>query len=172
MALVPSAAIHGCWCYHLLYSFSVPPLMYQLHPIQHSATMFITTNMQERKPTFANPAYAREAIEVLYRIKALHSFCLFGFVIMPDHCHLLLRVPPEGALSKIMNRFKMGVSHSIGLGPLWQAKFHASTPANLFATLQYIHQNPVRAELVRHPEDYRWSSAHAMWHVDPLWDNL
>jgi putative transposase len=142
--------------------------MYQKHPVQHSATMFITTNTLQRGCVFADAAHAREAVEVLYRVKSLHPFSLFGFVVMPDHCHLLAYASLQNPISKIMNRFKMGVSHSLELGPIWQPRFDLVIPEKPESVLRYIHQNPVVAGLVNHEEDYPWSSASGKWKVEML----
>ena len=48
--------------------------MTQRHPIQNDVTMFITTNIYEGEPIFENDAYAREAIEALYRVKNMRPF--------------------------------------------------------------------------------------------------
>ncbi len=142
--------------------------MFQRHPIQSEALMFITTNTMNRRKVFANPAYAREVIETLYRVQELHPFFLFGFVIMPDHCHLLLNVPPPESISRIMNCFKSGVSHNIGLGTIWQTRFHMRIVQNSRKVLKYIHLNPVRARIAEIPENYPWSSACGRWDVTPL----
>ena len=130
--------------------------------------MLITTNVKDRLPLFLDAAYAREAIEVLYRVQELHIFFLYGFVIMPDHCHLLIRITEEIKMSKIMNRFKMGLSHSIGKGPIWQARFDCRIVRDPWRALKYIHQNPVKAGLCIKPEDYPWSSASGKWDVMEL----
>lgn len=132
--------------------------------------MFVTTNIRYRDALFVEPAYAREAIEVLYRVQELHPFFLYGFVIMPDHCHFLMSVPGPGSISTIMNRFKMGVSHSIGKGSIWQPRFYITFPEEPSKALQYIYQNPVREELVELPEHYPWSSASGKWDVSDLPD--
>jgi len=130
--------------------------------------MLVSTNTKSRKPVFANPAYAHEAIDTLYRLQTLHPFFLFGFVIMPDHCHILLNVPPPETISVIMRQFKSGVSHNLGIGPFWQERFHMETPENSKAALKYIHENPVKAGLVDSPERYKWSSASGLWDVTDL----
>ncbi len=66
----------------------------------------MTTNVKDRKPIFRNDAYAREAIETLYRVQESYPFMLYAFVIMPDHCHFLLQIPDGGSLSKMMNVYK------------------------------------------------------------------
>lgn len=66
--------------------------MTQRHFLQNDVTMFVTTNILDRRKIFSDSAKAREAIETLYRVKDLHPFLLFGFVIMPNHCHFLVHV--------------------------------------------------------------------------------
>ena len=142
--------------------------MSQRHPVQNDVPMLITTNVADRKPMFRNPAFAREAIDVLYRVQELRPFFLFGFVVMPDHCHFLLNVPEPGSVSTIMKHYKMGVSHSIGLGPIWQPRFHMRIVRNIGKALRYVHLNPVRAGLAEHAEGYPWSSASGQWDVKEL----
>lgn len=143
--------------------------MFQRHEIQNNETMLITTNIKNRKSIFSNDPFALEAVETLYRIKLLYLFELYGFVIMPDHCHLLLRVLAPAKISTIMKQWKSGVSFNIGLGPIWQSRFHIRTPDDVYAALRYIHMNPVKAGLVTEPHLYPWSSANERWEVDQLY---
>ena len=142
--------------------------MSQPHPTQSDALFFITTNCHNREPLFKNSSYAREAIDVIYRVQEQHPFFLHGFVIMPDHCHLLLFVDEHESISTIIGCYKMGVSHAIGIGLIWQPRFHMRLPENAGATLHYIHQNPVKAGLTDHSEDYPWSSASGKWDITDL----
>ena len=48
--------------------------MFQRHPIQNEALMLITTNTQHRRKVFADSAYAKEAVDSLYRTQQLHPF--------------------------------------------------------------------------------------------------
>jgi putative transposase len=142
--------------------------MSQRHPIQHEALMFVTTNTRARTPLFAHAPYANEAVETLYRVREQLPFLLHGFVIMPDHCHILLRVPAPASVSTIIGTFKSGVSFNIGNGPIWQRRFHLRLPDDAMRVLAYIHRNPVRAGLVQIAEDYPWSSASGRWDVTAL----
>ncbi|MFH1444370.1 MAG: transposase [Candidatus Peregrinibacteria bacterium] len=143
-------------------------MVVKCRPIENDVTLLVTTILQNRKPLFSNPAIAREAIDTLYRVQDQHPFFLFGFVIMPDHCHLLIRVPSPGKISTVMNRWKMGVAHSIGLGPIWQSRFDARTVHDVSEALRYIHNNPAKAGLVEIPDNYPWSSASGKWDVQPI----
>jgi putative transposase len=139
--------------------------MTQRHPLQADELMFVTAVVRDRRPIFANPAYAREAVETLYRVQQLHPFFLFGFVIMPDHCHILLHVPDGGSISRIMGSFKRGVAHNVGIGSLWQPRFHIKIPGDISSVCEYIHLNPVKAGLAETPDQYPWSSACGKWDV-------
>lgn len=116
-------------------------------------------------PIFSNPTFAREAIDTLYRVQVSHPFFLFGFVIMPDHCHFLLNVPEPGKISNIMSVYKSGVTFNTGLKKVWQARFHIREIKNPQEALKYIFLNPVRKSLVEEPEKYPWSSASGKWDV-------
>jgi putative transposase len=97
--------------------------MFQRHPIQNQHMMFVTTNIYNRIPVFANPAHARMATETLYDIQKEYPFFLYAFAIMPDHCHFLMHVPEHGSISKIMYQYKRAVSFHVGK-PIWQSRFH------------------------------------------------
>jgi len=140
----------------------------QRHPLQNDYLMFITTNMEKRKPVFSEPACARIAVETLYGIQQFYPFFLYGFVIMPNHIHLLLRVPDGGSVSKTIGVYKRAVTFNIGRGPLWQRRFHMRIPHDPLGALRYIHMNPVKAGLCSSPEEYPWSSASGRWDVMEL----
>ncbi len=143
-------------------------MAFQRHPLQDSAIMFITTNVHDRRPLFSRSEYANEVILALYRTQEIFPFFLYGFVIMPDHVHLLLSVPENGSISKIMHTFKRGSAFNIGQGSIWQSRFHLITPKNPHRALAYIHANPVQAGITLSIDDYPWSSASGKWDVSPL----
>ncbi len=142
--------------------------MSQRHFVQNDQTMLVTTVTLNRAPVFAHAANAREAIDCLYRVQQLHPFFLFSFVIMPDHCHFLLRVPAPGKISTIMSAYKGGLTFDLGIKKLWQPRFHIRLVEDANAALAYIHANPVRRELSETPETYPWSSASGTWDIVPL----
>ncbi len=129
--------------------------------------MLVTTNTMNRVPVFADPAYAREAVESLYRVQQSQPFFLFGFVIMPDHCHFVLTVPEFGSISKIMYAYKRAVSFEIGK-PIWQSRFHMKEAGNVSEVLKYVHANPVKKNLCEECSQYPWSSASGRWDVCDL----
>lgn len=144
--------------------------MTQRHVVQSDATLLVTTNTLGRQPVFANPSHAREAIECLYRVQQLHPFFLFAFVIMPNHCHFLIRVPSPNSVSNVMNTYKSGLAFDIGIPKLWQRRFHTREVENFVEAKNYIHWNPLRAGLIEDYETYPWSSACGKWDLSPLPD--
>jgi putative transposase len=139
--------------------------MFQRHHDQNQRLMLVTTNTKNRRKVFADPACAREAVEALYFIQGRHPFFLYGFVVMPDHCHLLLYAPEGSEISRIMRDYKRRVAFSIGKGSIWQSRFHILYPEDRSAALSYIHANPVQARLVDQPQKYPWSSASGTWDI-------
>lgn len=93
----------------------------------------------------------------------IHAFCF-----MNNHIHLLIQV---GAvpLSKIMQNIAFRYSQNINLrndrvGHLFQGRFKAILiEENVYfkRLIRYIHRNPVRANLIKDPKDYFWSSHNA-----------
>ncbi len=114
----------------------------------------------------------------LREVAAEHAIAVHAYVLMPNHVHLLVTPPADGALSRAMQSlgrryvrwFNDKYSRS---GTLWEGRFR-SAPIDadryLLACSRYIELNPVRAGIVSAPEQYRWSSYahHAGIRVDPL----
>jgi putative transposase len=92
----------------------------------------------------------------------VHSFCL-----MTNHVHLIVNPGNEpDNLSWFMKRVAgrytgyMNASYS-RTGTAWNGRFKSNliqTDGYLLACSRYVELNPVRAGMVAHPEDYRWSS--------------
>jgi putative transposase len=102
-------------------------------------------------------------METLQHYRWLGHFKLHAFVVMPDHVHLLL-TPGELALERVVGLIKGGFSHKVGSkSPVWQRGFsdrRMRDRAEFEIRRDYIHQNPVRAKLVKQMRDYPFSSAH------------
>jgi putative transposase len=93
---------------------------------------------------------------------------IWAWCLMPNHVHLILVPSNEdglrAALGEAHRRYTRFVNGREGWhGHLWQERF-ASFPMDeewLIACARYVELNPVRAGLVRRPEQWRWSSARA-----------
>jgi putative transposase len=92
---------------------------------------------------------------------AVISLWLGGYVVMPEHVHLLVNEPGRGPLSRTVQALKLSVSMRSRERPFWQAHyydFNISTHDKFVEKLRYIHRNPVRRGLAARPEDWKWSS--------------
>jgi len=142
--------------------------MTQRHPTQWGSTVLVTICTHERFPYFEVAEIAQCAVECLYKVKELHPFELFAFVIMPDHCHLLIRARKEFGISRIINSYKSAVVLVSGMQKIWQKRFHVKIVDDMGTALRYIHANPIKKQFVQLAEDYPWSSASKRWTIDDI----
>ena len=132
---------------------------YQTNGTDH----FITFSCYQRSP-FLNDDHARTTFEeILERVRHTHQFYLFGYVLMPEHVHLLLSEPKRQLLSNTMRVLK-GETSKLLKGDrrqFWQTRyydFNVLTHRKHVEKLKYMHRNPVERGLVESPEDWPWSS--------------
>ena len=127
---------------------------------------FITWSCYRRKPLLGSPARRDLVLAVLELMRVRYRFAVIGYVVMPEHVHLLISEPMIGDPSKIIQAVKLGVSRRLAIGgefsgKFWQSRFY---DFNLWGQqkevekLKYMHRNPVVRGLVASPEDWRWSS--------------
>ena len=128
---------------------------------------FVTAVTRNREPIFRN---ARAAELILTGLGKLHEeleFALLGYVVMPDHIHLVVAPGPIANLSRIMQsvkgRFAREWNHRRGKsGSIWQPRYYESavrSEQQLVQWLKYIDDNPVHAGLTHSPQDYPYCSA-------------
>ena len=93
---------------------------------------------------------------------------VLGYVLMPNHFHLVLWPRGDGDLSRWMqwlmtSHVRRYHRHYGGSGHVWQGRFKAfpiEQDEHLLAVLRYVERNPLRAKLVRRAENWLWSSLH------------
>jgi putative transposase len=90
-----------------------------------------------------------------------YDFVVAGYVVMPEHIHLLVSEPKKAALSKALQALKLSVSVQSTHRPFWQVRYY---DFNVFSTgkrsekIDYMHENPTKRGLVSEPDDWAWSS--------------
>jgi REP element-mobilizing transposase RayT len=149
-----------------------------------SQALFITVVAKDRLPIFRSDAIKLVTSHALDEARRSGDFLIFAYVIMPDHLHLLTDCPNtsakilrymkgligrrvidylkeqgyESSLAKLRHeQWKRKHAHS-----LWQQEKNVLSIFSEVMFMQkvnYIHLNPVRADLVERAIDYRWSSA-------------
>jgi putative transposase len=129
---------------------------------------FVTTVTREHRSRFTDENICREVLEVFEYYRAKFELLCYGYVLMPEHLHAVLRQLNEGGhVSSLMENFKRLTSRkltSAGItdAALWQEHYDdVPIPGSnaLRTKLQYVHHNPVRRGLMERAEDYLWSSA-------------
>jgi len=91
-----------------------------------------------------------------------------AYVLMPNHVHLLLTPANTNSAGDLMKRLGQRYVQYVNRsykrsGTLWEGRFRSCVieqETYLFNCQRYIEMNPVRAGIVQHPDEYRWSSYH------------
>ena len=126
---------------------------------------FVTFSCYRRAPLLSDPLTRDTFVATLERVRGWYAFYLTGFVVMPEHVHLLLSEPERGRLSVALQMLKQLVSCKLNestTSPFWQPRyydFNVYREQKLLEKLDYMHRNPVERGLVTRPEDWTWSSA-------------
>ena len=144
---------------------------------------FITCSCYRRMPLLASSRAKNLFVKILGEVRDRYGFALAGYVVMPNHIHLLISEPAKGTPSTVMQVLKQRVSRRIRRKPrkkvssqqlslpfrhahdfwpqLWQPRFYdfnVWSQTKFVEKLQYMHMNPVKRKLVAHPKDWPWSS--------------
>lgn len=107
-------------------------------------------------------------LETLSKFRERFGFKLYGFVLMDNHAHLVVETNTIANISKVMQAITLSYSQKFRhkynyTGYVWQGRFKSNLiegDGYILECIEYIHNNPVRAEIVMHPKDYLWSSYH------------
>ena len=143
---------------------------------------FITFSCYRRLPFLGTRRARDRFVKILDEVRTRHGFRLIGYVVMPEHVHLLLSEPAKGNPSKALQVLKQKVSAALrrkkrkcstgqlvmrfAVSPVeekhfWQRRFYdfnGWSEKKLKEEPEYMHANPVMRKLVMHPKDWPWSS--------------
>ena len=119
----------------------------------------------QKQKIFLDKKDFRKYLQILGDYKSLYSFSLYGYVLMPNHVHLLVetgKIPLSKILQGINQRYTMYFNWKYDtVGHLFQGRYKAilcNKEEYLLNLIKYIHNNPVRAGLVERADEYPWSS--------------
>jgi len=139
---------------------------------------FITFSCYRRLPFLGTPPARRVFETTLERTRIWYGFFLTGYVVMPEHVHLLMSVPERGTLARAIQMLKQITAHELlacapllrslrragepgERHPFWLARYHdfnVWSNQKRVQKLKYMHRNPVKRGLVENPGDWEWSS--------------
>ena len=130
---------------------------------QSGQTHFVTFCCYHRQAGFLTADAKRTFELAVERVRRSFGLCIYGYVVMPEHVHLLLSEPQRETLAHAIKSLKQGVSRRlIGKGQhFWQKRYYDFNIRNhqqFVEKLRYIHRNPVESGLCEAPEHWEWSS--------------
>jgi putative transposase len=135
-------------------------------------------------------------LSILEQTRLRYRFVVVGYVIMPEHIHLLISEPEVGTTSTVMQVWKQRTARALlpkrrrrdprqrtffgeqgEPRSFWQARFYdfnVWTTKKRVEKLKYMHRNPVKRGLVESPEQWSWSSyrSYALGKVGPVGVNV
>ncbi len=139
---------------------------------------FITCSCAARLPFLSDPDSRDTVLRVLNETRATLRFQIHGYVVMPEHIHLLLSEPEFETPGTVLQIFKQQVSRELhktarrfaGAKPqdsdteadaFWDRRFYDFNVWSLkkrIEKIHYMHMNPVVRGLVADPGSWAWSS--------------
>ena len=142
---------------------------------------FITASCYHRQPLLGSSRRRDLFLKVLEDMRQRYGFVVVGYVVMPEHFHLLISEPENGNPSVVIQALKLGVVQrlfpasrkSLNTPKLfddsppkkfWQRRFYdfnVWSAHKRVEKLKYMHRNPVKRGLVESPDLWHWSSFRA-----------
>jgi putative transposase len=152
-----------------------------LRPIDEGLIYHVINRGNNRQNVFRKPADFKAFLAALAELKERRPFELYGYCLLDNHFHLLLR-PTGATISRIMQSLLVSHTqryhrHYQSGGHVWQGRFKSPVvqdDEHLLTVLRYIEANPLRAKIVKRADDYGWSSylSHGLGATDELLDPL
>jgi REP-associated tyrosine transposase len=145
---------------------------------------FITFSCYRRVPFLRSVHSKNVFVQILDEVRDRYGFSLVGYVVMPEHVHLLIGEPVKGTPSTVVQVLKQRVSRRLrrknrkptgqlslvcasgndSLLRFWQRRYYDFNVWSLkkrVEKLHCMHMNPLKRKLVDHPKDWPWSSSHS-----------
>ena len=128
--------------------------------------LHIVQRGNNRQVVFFEAADYRLYLDTLFESAQRYDVSIHAFVCMTNHVHLLVTPWCKDSAARMMQRLGSTYTAAINAaygrcGSLWEGRFKSSlvdSEGYVLACYRYIELNPVRAGMVTHPGEYRWSS--------------
>jgi putative transposase len=143
---------------------------------------FITCSCYRRQQFLGSARRRNVFLKILEEVRQQYDFVVWGYVVMPEHFHLLISEPAKKNVARVMQVLKQRVSRRCSRRKkssdqlmlwentppraFWQRRYY---DFNVFRErkhvekLRYMHRNPVKRGLVKSPELWAWSSFRVYW---------
>ncbi len=132
---------------------------------------FITFSTYRRLPLLTDPTRIQVLLQNIDMTREKHSFRLLGYVVMPEHVHLVIHPQLDTKVGLLVREIKSRTARKIfakepapvdgARRVFWTRRCYdhnCRTPEAVVEKIRYCHNNPVKRGLVRSPGDWPWSS--------------
>ena len=138
---------------------------------------FVTFSCYRRHRYLADRLSRDMVLEEITALRDVHKIKVLGYVVMPEHIHLVLHPPDDLELGRIIGQFKARSARAIlshcrqsrgqilvrpdGRPAVWHRRCYdhnCRTAEIVLEKIRYCHDNPVKRGLASRPEDWPWSS--------------
>lgn len=142
------------------------PRVSRTDQIEDSLTYHVYNRGNGKLDIFHDDHDFEHFVGILKRYKTLFPLDIFHWVLMMNHIHLVISLENQKIISKCIGGILQVYAQYHhkrwnSAGRLWQGRF-ASQPVQreqyLFECGRYVERNPMRADIVKYPWDYKWSS--------------
>jgi putative transposase len=118
---------------------------------------FLTFSRFHRLPYLGSAEACDLFLDGLERTRLRYRFVVAGYVVMPEHVHMLVGEPQKGDVSALTHALKLSTSMRRTERPFWQARYYDFLVHNdekRIEKLRYMHRNPVVRSLAKKPKDW------------------
>ena len=155
----------------------MPKFRHDDHP---GLARFVTFTCFRRRRLLSDVFTCQAVLAELSRLRSVHRIKIVGYVIMPEHIHVILIPPNDLPVGSVIGSMKCRTAHAVlnrwrdagqapdpiphhnsGQAAVWQRRcldHNCRTYETVLEKLSYCHENPVKRGLVKRPEDWPWSS--------------
>ena len=129
---------------------------------------FLTFSCYHRQPKFNSPEASDLFVQCLEEMRHRFAMRIYGYVVMPEHAHILVSEPEQAMLADAMHFLKLSFAKRLRSRnrtfqsvPFWQKRYYdrnVRDAREFTVKLRYLHRNPVARGLVNAPADWKWSS--------------
>ena len=136
---------------------------------------YITTSCYQRRALLGTLRRRDLFVKILEEVRARYGFTVVGYVVMPEHIHLLISEPDRGTPSTVTKATLRTASfgrmassekpeqsrlwqEAFEEGHIWQRRFYdfvVGSEVKKVQKLKYIHRNPVARGLVLEPGQWK-----------------
>jgi putative transposase len=91
---------------------------------QSKQSHFVTFACYRRRRGLESPEACDLLVQILERMRGRFGMCIYGYVVMPEHVHLLVSEPGHGLLGDAIHYLKLSYAKRVRTGVFWQKRYY------------------------------------------------